>query len=93
MDYMKGSAMSINASPNADPANIVFPTSGSIRQIDNAITPYQVYFGSVVTDFEGRFEVEDRYFVLLIKAMAAKILTALGVYDMLERRTPVYLLV
>src|SRR5262249_32857152 len=41
-------------------------------------------------DLAGNFEIEDRYFVLIVKAMAAKVLTTLGVFDMFERTAPLY---
>lgn len=49
-----------------------------------------VYFGSVLPGLEGNFVVEDRYFTFCVKAMAAKVLTVIGVYDLFERPSPVY---
>ena len=48
-------------------------------------TRYSVQFSNLTTD---NFKIENRYFQLIIKSMAAKILTTLGVYDMFERTTP-----
>ena len=50
-----------------------------------------VRFGSVAGAVD-RFAVENKYFVYCIKAMAAKILTVLGVYSLFERPTPDYAL-
>ena len=44
--------------------------------------------GPVVADFRGNWTVEDRYFHLILKSMASKVLTVLGVYDMFERDQP-----
>lgn len=95
MDYMKQSALSINAGDVATaPANInvSIKLNAQGAHVDQAdgILRYQVYFGSVQTATKGNYVLEDRYFTIIIKAMAAKILTTLGVYDMFERRTPVY---
>lgn len=43
------------------------------------------YMSSCLPGYEGEYETEDRLFVLMIKAMSAKILTVIGAYDMLER--------
>ena len=96
-DYMKQSAISINTTAG----NINLPASqlgtgvDVIRAIGNAVTRWQVYFGSAVAAAgggaqRGNYVVEDGYFTLIIKAMAAKVLTTLGVYDMFERTTPLY---
>lgn len=98
-DYMKQSALSINTSG----ANIQLDerrlgtTRAVISAIANAVTPWQVYFGSVVAlgggggdHKHGNYKIEDKYFALIIKAMAAKVLTTLGVFDMFERTTPLY---
>ncbi|NBU11140.1 MAG: hypothetical protein EBS84_19335, partial [Proteobacteria bacterium] len=93
-DYMKQSAMSINASSGADhtaaPVGLTLGTYESLPALPNAVTPWQVYFGSVEAAMEGNYVIEDKYFVLIIKAMAAKVLTTLGVFDMFERTTPIY---
>lgn len=103
VDYLKQSAMSINAGVGATaPGNLGLPLqvpgAAAAADIAAAVTPYQVYFGSVRPGVAaalgaktvGNYEVEDRYFSLIIKAMAAKIMTTLGVYDMFERRSPIY---
>lgn len=51
----------------------------------NTTSQYSVQFSNLTAD---NFEIENRYFQLIIKSMAAKILTTLGVYDMFERTTP-----
>jgi len=95
-DYMKQSAMSINSGPrNGVPVamNLAADQLGTpvdvIPQTLNVIEPWQVFFGSV-GDLAGNYVIEDQYFTLIIKAMAAKVLTAVGVYDMFERATPLY---
>jgi hypothetical protein len=97
MDYLKQSAMSINASgadASAVPATRALQLfgvrAGALPNVANAVTPYQVYFGSVGKDLAGNYEIEDRYFTLIVKAMAAKVFTTLGVFDMFERNTPLY---
>lgn len=94
MDYLKQSAMSINAGEGAAPAAKAasVPVQGAAVNVAGAVAPYEVFFGSVQTGLAGNYETEDRYFSLIIKAMAAKILTVLGVYDMFERRSPIYTL-
>jgi len=93
-DYMKQSAMSINASSGADhtvaPIGLNLGNYESLPALPNAVTSWQVYFGSVEAAMEGNYVIEDKYFVLIIKAMAAKVLTTLGVFDMFERTTPIY---
>ena len=81
IDYLKQSALSINTQDR----NLQF---GAVA---TAVAPLNVYFGSVAggaTTTLGNYVIEDRYFALIIKAMAAKILTVLGVYDMFERTSP-----
>jgi hypothetical protein len=93
-DYMKQSAMSINASNGADhtaaPINLNLRNYESLPALPDAVTSWQVYFGSVEATMGGNYVIEDKYFVLIIKAMAAKVLTTLGVFDMFERTTPIY---
>ena len=94
-DYMKQSAISINTTGgNINlPARQLGTGVDVIGAIANAVTIWQVYFGSAVTGGgaqRGNYVVEDGYFTLIIKAMAAKVLTTLGVYDMFERTTPLY---
>lgn len=55
----------------------------------NATRPFTASFPEC-TDASRFFAEEDKYFAGIIKAMGAKILTTLGVFDMLERTTPVY---
>jgi hypothetical protein len=100
MDYMKHSAMSINAKGNSaadEPGDKRSETQWQYNDatiIADAVRPYEIYFNSVgggaVNETIGNYVIEDRYFVIMVKAMAAKILTTLGVYDMFERRTPLY---
>lgn len=95
-DYMKQSALSINTS-GADialTARRLGTGADVITTIADAVTPWQVYFGSVAPAaagaHHGNYKIEDKYFALIIKAMAAKVLTTLGVFDMFERTTPLY---
>ena len=99
VDYLKQSAMSIykakdNAAGAAAAANLA-SISGStllgqapvIQAVANAVTPWQVYFGAYAN---GNYTEENVFFKRTIKAIAAKILTVLGVYDMFERTSPIY---
>ena len=62
-----------------------------------AVPPGALHFG-MVDDASGRpyeghggnFVKEDGYFVMIVKSMAAKVLTTLGVYDMFIREHPRY---
>lgn len=105
VEYLKVSALSINRLKGATDYNVppaivtAGPVTGvSTGAINNAVPKYQVFFGTIgvpataVPDeaLEGNYAVEDRFFALAIKAMAAKLLTTLGVYDMFERTTPIY---
>jgi hypothetical protein len=93
MDYMKQSAFSINAGNSLAPgplatAAVNVPQPNTIAAIAGAVAPYQVYFGSVSGGTQGNWEIEDRYFTMIIKSMAAKVLTVIGVFDMFERKAP-----
>ena len=95
-DYLKLSALSINSLSTGDPVDIMSTTA--LTPPNPIISPWEVYFGSVDNHGNygpaniqvGNFGTEDKYFTLIIKGMAAKILTTLGVYDMFERTSPVY---
>jgi hypothetical protein len=99
-DYMKKSALSINygAPPAAGvaPASIRLDMGRGAAGAFDAVGPYGVYFGSVIgagvtsPNYAGTYVVEDRYFAATLKSMVAKILTTVGVYEMLERRTSNY---
>jgi rubrerythrin len=85
--YLKCSALSISsvAAQNVDtPGGAPAPAWAAENN------HYAVYFGSVSAGFEGNYATEDLYFTLTVKAMAAKILTVVGVYDLFERPSPVY---
>ena len=87
-----------NVPPSISTTNPV--TGVSANAINDAVRKYQVFFGTIgvpatvapaeVGALEGNYAIEDRFFALAIKAMAAKLLTTLGVYDMFERTTPIY---
>jgi hypothetical protein len=88
-DYLQKSALSYQAAAAVNP---IVAGLGKAASVDT----YQVFFGSVAGTsvahddyFKSCFDVEDQYFVMIIKSMAAKVLTVLGVYDMLERKTPI----
>jgi hypothetical protein len=65
--------------------------------VNGAVPPGALHFGMVADDngatyegLGGRFTTEDKYFVMIVKSMAAKVLTTLGVYDMFIREHPHY---
>ncbi len=93
IDYLKQSAMSVNktAANLATPAVQLNTGADVIPAMAAAVGPWQVYFGAVDEGgATGNYAIEDRYFALIVKAMGAKVLTALGVYDMFERTSPLY---
>jgi hypothetical protein len=93
LDYLKCSALSLNRVPagGGAPVALATPASdvGALPAVVGTVPAWGVYFGSV-RGAAGNFAIEDRLFVRAIKAMAAKVLTAVGVYDMLERAGPLY---
>jgi hypothetical protein len=56
------------------------------------IKSYEVQFASSFMVNKEGVKIEYRYFTCIIKSMAAKIMTTIGVYDMFERQTPIYTL-
>ena len=94
--YLKQSALSINhsgaAGAGADPAALQSNPGGINGGGLFATTPaWNVYFGSVgAGTCIGNYVTENKYFAMIVKAMAAKILTTVGVYDMFERVNPRY---
>ena len=106
IDYLKVSALSIHYSigtpisangttPMPMPINCPARLAGvTMRAPQDILRPYSVYFGTIGFGegevIEGNYAIEDRFFAIAVKAMAAKVLTLLGVYDMLERTTPIY---
>lgn len=101
MDYLRQSALSINAgTKNDNPTDIPMEKleiNGReiVSKVPNAIRPYEVFFGTVrpriapnQVDTTGNYVVEDNYFAIIIKAMAAKVLTVVGVFNLFERDTP-----
>jgi hypothetical protein len=89
VDYLKQSALSIHAGDKVTPP-VPLAVTVAGAAVANGVDPYQVFFGGVGAVPQGSYVVEDRYFELIVKAMAAKVLTTLGVYDMFERTSPVY---
>ena len=101
MDYLRMSAMSINHQDSVLAVGGVqqLVAAASVPDVVPAVAPWQVYFNSVAHmpaapvaggSTRGNYAVEDRFFSLIIKAMAAKVLTVIGVYDMFERTAPLY---
>jgi len=95
VDYLKQSAMSINAVQKATRATPLQSSAtdtllGPEIPAVAAVQPWQVYFGSAGGETKGNYVDEDAFFKSTIKAIAAKILTVLGVYDMFERTGPIY---
>jgi hypothetical protein len=88
IDYLKCSALSIglSAAEGDSPPTV----AGAPAYGGDVEKEFAVYFASCQNGFKGDFEVEDRYFSYCVKAMAAKILTVIGVYDLFERPSPVY---
>lgn len=97
VDYLKQSAMSINAVREVARAAPLQSIAGKTLLGEEipavaAVDPWQVYFGSTAEAATGggNYTTEDGFFKSSIKAIAAKILTVLGVYDMFERTGPIY---
>jgi hypothetical protein len=105
MDYLKISALSLGIPPIAaalaqapppqvTPPQVTYPTinlpQGATSATDGNNPMYDVYFSSVYHDLQGNFTVEDQYFTFIVKAMGAKVLTVLGVFDLFERPSPIY---
>lgn len=95
LDYLKCSALEVNVQGAlGDLGFMVGAPAAAIT--NNAVPQENVYFGTVQAgrnaggqNVPSTYDVEDRYFAFAIKAMGAKVLTVLGVYDMLERRAPI----
>ena len=83
--------------PNPSTSTSLTPTESEIAPVDTAKVKANTEAGAhaceivmtQITGLVGNFTEEDHYFALMIKAMAAKILTTLGVYDMFNRVTPI----
>lgn len=92
--YLKQSALKLYV-PEKDNASL-YNTSTSFDETPAKIDPYSVYFTGCANnlgDIGGglclnNYEVEDKFFHLMIKAMAGKIMTVVGSYDMLEMAPP-----
>ena len=100
LDYLRESALSMGIDEGRGPINwpldglrvaagAGFPVAGATAEF----RPYEVYFSSVGSagndGLGGRYQLEDQYFCFMIKAMAAKVLTVTGVYDLFQRPGPV----
>lgn len=92
LDYMKCSALSLGIEAGGGAPVPTVRIAGGDQPVSaggNGASS-EVYFGSVYDGLRGNFAVEDRYFTFCVKAMAAKVMTVLGVYDLFERPSPVY---
>ena len=103
-DYLKHSALSCGTVSAAGPTYTLeggtalkIPMSGYSDA--NMAWGAGVFFGmadvgaATITEpaqLQGNFVVEDRYLSFCVKAMGAKVLTVLGVYDLFERPKPIY---
>jgi len=89
VNYLKESALSVNANPAVVQGAMYGALKADLAGANAAIQPYSAYF-SMLEDNRTSFDLEDKYFTFIIKAMAAKVLTVLGVYDLFNRATPIY---
>jgi hypothetical protein len=88
--YLKQSALKLYV-PEKD--NIPLYNKNDSRR---KISPYNVYFTGCANQLGdnmgggclNNYEIEDKFFHLMIKAMAGKIMTVVGSYDMLEMAPP-----
>ncbi len=93
--YLKGSALSLamphRLIPAAPAADIPVRIGGADvpTGVGDAAQDGRVYFGSCIPGLEGNFDVEDKYFAITLKSIAAKVLTVVGVFDLLARPTPI----
>ena len=85
VNYLKQSALSVNSGIAVQPCVVDGFNAGV--NANAPIQPYSAYFSMQQTT---SFAIEDKYFTFIIKAMAAKVLTVLGVYDLFNRATPIY---
>ena len=96
MDYLKQSALSLNHGVR----EVVVAALAAVNPVDataavpDAVPEWAIFFSSCAPHdaLLGNFVQEDQYFVLIVKSMAAKVLTTLGVYDMFERSAPLFTL-
>jgi hypothetical protein len=79
-------ALAAPAVPLTDNAGGALPVPAAA----GALADTGVYFGSTLPGLEGSYCIEDQYFTFCVKAMAAKVLTVIGVFDLFERPSPVY---
>jgi hypothetical protein len=74
------------------PAGAVFPVGAIAANLKNGVRDSTLVatlkVGAVGANME--FQTEDNYFQMIVKAMATKILTVIGVYDLFNRPGPVY---
>jgi len=102
LEYLNCSALSLGLSTHGNPLSDsgvslegdgakISITAGRGDDKDLA-AKYGLFFGSAANrdKFRGDYQTEDRFFTYIIKAMAAKVLTVLGVYDLFERPSPLY---
>lgn len=91
-EFLKQSALSVNAgSTTVVPAALQSTAGGLLGAAGiDVVDIYEVFFDSIGMPRGSRYKEENTYFALIVKAMGAKILTTVGVYDMFERTTPLY---
>ena len=101
IDYLRESAMSMGTDEGkrgpirlpVEGARVSVGSSIEVAAGPAAFRPYEVYFSSTgsagAAGLGGRFQLEDQYFGFMIKSMAAKVLTVVGVYDLMERPGPI----
>lgn len=93
--YLKQSALKLYV-PEKDNASLYNTDIYNNPELSRQIKPYNVYFTGYANhlgDSMGgpclnNYEIEDKFFHLMIKAMAGKIMTVVGSYDMLEMAPP-----
>ena len=90
MSYLKCSATTFTFTNNiVGAAPILRANDGAIGdQGFNMMPTATITVGAVGA--HTAFETEDNYFQMIVKAMATKILTVIGVYDLFNRPGPVY---
>ena len=89
MSYLKCSATTFTFTPNTAAGVIAGTASDRVNRGFLKIPTATLHVGTVATG-STEFELEDWYFQMIVKAMATKILTVIGVYDLFNRPGPVY---
>lgn len=91
MSYLKCSATSFEFKFTKNAARLPAVAEPAVTMdnfgLDGTVTA-RVSVGSVGAN--SKFVLEDSYFQMVVKAMATKVLTVIGVYDLFNRPGPVY---